>query len=136
MAKSQYNYAPLNYIEDKEPFQINYVPQIEKNVFESFKYSDFTPIVFYTDSIVDFVVISDSTNIKHTCVKQITAIQMLNKMFTDLKYCCFKIKTGTLSTGEDVIYARVFVFPEKESYGMDVFFVIKDKKYISFIAVK
>jgi hypothetical protein len=133
--KSQTNtpMAPYVYEYDTTKFQINYVPDIIATVYDCFKQSTFGPMIVFTKEKVDFINASDSTKILGECVAAEEAIIRVQKIFGNLNYCCFKIGHKALANGDDLIKIRVFIFPDKEDYGVTVYICISQHRYISVI---
>lgn len=138
LGKAQYAQAEYDFSLDTTIYQIDCLPDIYEAVHDAFFNVGFGGLIKYTSEKVDFVNAMDTSKIHGECMDDTAAIRKLNTLLTSFTYCCFNVIHKPLKhkVNEDLIYARVVVFKDRPNYGMNVYFLVRDKKYISLIIVE
>lgn len=104
-------------------------------VFTGFAYKNFGDLVYFSDSIVEYVTVRGK-NYSSECMRSDTAMAKLNKIFQNLNYCCFREIPDIGEDGDATIYVRVQIFPDNEKYVMHVMFVLDRLRAIKMILVE
>lgn len=136
--KSQYNYAPEPTCDfDTTKYQISLLPKIYNSIYDSFSDNEVRSLVIYADSTIIVINVLDSTHVEGNELRSVDAFKIIQDYISKTKFCCFKMAYKAIPTrNSHVIYVRLFVFPENEKYGTDIYFEISQTNKIITIAIQ